>query len=56
LARQVEVNALGTVWDLMLVKPYRDGGPAITAWDMAGLQAAVQARGTLNRPGDRDQG
>ncbi len=23
------MNALNTVWDLMLVKPYRDGGPAL---------------------------
>ena len=26
---EFEVNALGTVWDLMLLKPYRDGGPPI---------------------------
>jgi len=53
---ELEVNALGTPWDLMLVKPYRDGGPAINAWDIAGLKAAVDVRGTLNKPGDRDQG
>jgi hypothetical protein len=53
---ELEVNALGTPWDLMLVKPYRDGGPAISAWDMAGLRIGVDVRGTLNRPGDRDQG
>ena len=53
---EIEINALGTVWDLMLVQPYRDGGPAIHAWDIAGLQSAVHVRGTLNAPGDRDQG
>ena len=53
---ELEVNALGTPWDLMLVKPYRDGGPAINAWDIAGLQVGVDVRGTLNRPGDRDDG
>jgi hypothetical protein len=53
---ELELNALNTVWDLMLVKPYRDGGPAITAWDVAGLRSAVALRGTLNRPGDRDEG
>jgi hypothetical protein len=53
---ELEVNALGTAWDLMLIKPYRDGGPAIHAWDIAGLQAGVDIRGTLNRPGDRDEG
>lgn len=53
---ELEVNALNTVWDLMLVQPYRDGGPAIHAWDIAGLRTAVRVRGTLNRPGDRDEG
>ncbi len=33
---ELEVNALGTQWDLMLIKPYRDGGRAIDAWDIAG--------------------
>jgi hypothetical protein len=53
---ELEVNALGTPWDLMLIKPYRDGGPAIHAWDIAGLRVGVDVRGTLNRPGDRDDG
>src|SRR4051812_35879824 len=53
---ELEVNALGTPWDLMLIKPYRDGGPAINAWEIAGLQARVDVKGTLNRPGDRDEG
>jgi hypothetical protein len=53
---ELEVNAYGTVWDLMLVQPYRDGGPAVHAWDIAGLEARVDVRGTINRPGDRDDG
>lgn len=53
---ELEINALGTVWDLLLVKPYRDGGPAIDAWDIAGLRSAVRVRGTLNDPGDIDTG
>ena len=53
---ELEVNALGTAWDLLLARPYRDGGPALHAWDIAGLQVGVQVRGTLNQPGDRDQG
>lgn len=53
---ELEVNALGTPWDLLLVRPYRDGGPALHAWDIAGLQVGVDVQGTLNRPGDRDQG
>ena len=53
---ELEVNALATPWDLLLIKPYRDGGPAIHAWDIDGLQVGVHVRGTLNRPGDRDEG
>ena len=53
---ELEVNALATPWDLMLIKPYRDGGPAINGWDLAGLRVGVDVRGTLNRPGDQDEG
>ena len=53
---ELEINALNTVWDLLLVQPYRDGGPAIHGWDIAGLRTAVDLRGTINRPGDRDHG
>ena len=53
---ELEVNAAGTPWDLLLIKPYRDGGPAIHAWDIAGLRVGVRVRGTLNTPGDRDEG
>jgi hypothetical protein len=53
---ELEVNALGTVWDLLLVRPYRDGGPPIDAWDIAGLQVGVHVDGTLNRPDDIDTG
>jgi len=53
---ELEVNPLGTVFDLMLIQPYRDGGPPIIAWDVAGLRLGIDVRGTLNRPGDRDQG
>jgi hypothetical protein len=53
---ELELNALNTVWDLLLLKPYRDGGPAVNAWDIQGLKTAVAIRGTLNRPGDVDSG
>ncbi|MEK7667442.1 MAG: carbohydrate-binding family 9-like protein, partial [Gemmatimonadota bacterium] len=53
---ELEVNALGTAWDLFLVMPYRDGGPAINGWDIHGLQVGVRVDGTLNRPGDTDRG
>ena len=53
---ELEVNALGTEWDLFLVKPYRDGGPAIDSWDIQGLKTAVSVNGTLNDPTDEDIG
>ncbi len=53
---ELELNALGTVWDLFLVKPYRDGGPALHAWDIQGLKSAVAVQGTLNDARDKDRG
>jgi hypothetical protein len=53
---ELEINALDTVWDLMLIKPYRDGGPAIDAWDIQGLRTGVEVDGTLNDPTDEDRG
>ncbi|SEM72253.1 carbohydrate-binding family 9-like protein [Paenibacillus sp. OV219] len=47
---EFEINALNTVWDLLLVKPYRDGGPPVDAWDIAGLKTAVHIVGELNNP------
>jgi Carbohydrate family 9 binding domain-like len=53
---EFEMNALNTVWDLLLIQPYRDGGPALNGWDIAGLKSAVGIRGTINQPSDRDEG
>lgn len=53
---EVEINALGTVWDLFLSEPYRDGGKAMTEWDIEGLRSAVSVRGTMNDPADQDEG
>jgi hypothetical protein len=52
---ELETNALCTVWDLFLVKPYRDSGPAIHAWDIQGLKTKVFVDGTINTPGDKDK-
>ncbi len=53
---ELEINAFGTEWDLLLVKPYRDGGPAVDSWDIKGLKTAVHVDGTINNPGDSDEG
>lgn len=52
---EYEVNALGTEWDLMLTKPYRDNGAALNSWNMNGVKSAVSLYGTLNDPSDVDQ-
>ncbi len=52
---ELEINALNTVWDLLLVRPYRDGGPAVHSWDIQGLRTAVDLKGTLNDPRDEDK-
>lgn len=51
---ELEVNALNTVWDLLLTRPYRDGGKPLTNWDMPSLETAVDINGTLNNPSDSD--
>ncbi len=49
---ELEINALNTVWDLLLTKPYRDSGKALDSFDIKGLRSAVHIEGTLNQPGD----
>lgn len=53
---ELEINALGTFWDLMLTQPYRDGGNAIDAWDIRGLKRGIAVQGSLNNPTDTDSG
>lgn len=52
---EYEINALGTDWDLRLVKPYRDGGPALNEWEIPGLRKAVHVQGTINDYSDVDE-
>ncbi|WP_419163029.1 carbohydrate-binding family 9-like protein [Candidatus Palauibacter sp.] len=53
---ELEINALGTEFDLFLDKPYRRKGKANVGWDMEGLRTAVRLEGTLNDPSDGDAG
>ena len=54
---ELEINALNTVWDLFLTKPYRElGSPVINDWNITGLKSAVHVNGTLNNPSDIDTG
>ena len=53
---EFEMNALNTVWDLFLPRPYRDGGEADNSWDIEGLRTAARVEGTINDPSDVDRG
>lgn len=53
---EFEINALNTGWDLLLPRPYKDGGKAVDSWEIPGLKTAVHVRGTHNDPRDADQG
>jgi len=52
---ELEVNALGTIWELSLPRPYRAGGPARLGTNLEGLRCAVRVDGTLNDPSDTDR-
>ncbi|UJH66351.1 carbohydrate-binding family 9-like protein [Allomuricauda sp. SCSIO 65647] len=51
---ELELNALNTVWDLFLTKPYRNGATVLDSWDIQGLKSAISIEGTLNDPSDID--
>jgi len=51
---EFEMNALNTTWDLLLDKPYMDGGKPHNEWEMPGMKSAVHINGTLNDPSDKD--
>jgi len=52
---EFEMNALNTVWDLLLEMPYRDIEKANKhAWDIKGLNSGVAVYGSLNTSGDND--
>lgn len=55
---EIEVNQLGTIFDLSLEKPYRapSRGFIQFQWNCPGLQCAIHLDGTLNNPNDRDKG
>lgn len=53
---ELEVNALGTVWQLSLDKPYYLGGKATSPHQLDGVKVAVNVDGTLNDPTSIDRG
>jgi hypothetical protein len=53
---EIEINVLGTVFDLFLHRPYRENGPAEHGWDAEGMRCSITVHGSINDPSDRDQG
>ena len=52
---ELEVNALNTVWDLFITKPYRQGNAVLNDWTLTGLKSSVKIDGSLNDPTDIDK-
>lgn len=51
---EIEVNAFGTIWDLMLTKAYKYGGKPLNSWDLKGLKTGIHINGTRNDPSKPD--
>ena len=52
---EIEVNPLNVVFDLLLSKPWADGGQGLAQWNPE-FASAVGIVGTINEAGDEDQG
>ena len=52
---EFEMNALNTLWELTLDKPYRNDGTVHSPDNIAGLKSAVHVNGSINNPADTDR-
>lgn len=53
---EIEMNALNTVMDLFMNKPYKKGGNYDMNWNAEGMKTAVGLKGSLNEHHDVDTG
>lgn len=53
---ELEINALGSIWELNLPRPYGEGGSPRLGCNIEGLRRHVRIDGTLNDPRDLDRG
>ncbi len=53
---EIEVNAIGTIFDLYLPVPYRAGAKADHSWTAHGIRVAIHLDGTVNNSSDIDRG
>ncbi|TKG93781.1 carbohydrate-binding family 9-like protein [Puteibacter caeruleilacunae] len=52
---EFEMNALNTVWDLLLIRPYRQAEAVLDSWNYNGMKSGVHIEGTLNDGSDEDK-
>ncbi|MFT6808646.1 MAG: hypothetical protein ACJA01_001872 [Saprospiraceae bacterium] len=54
---EFELNALNTLWELILLRPYRadDRPKVLNNWNIPNIRTAVNINGSLNDPSDLDQ-
>ena len=54
---ELEVNAFNTLWDLILLRPYRTDHQhkVLNNWNIPNIKSAIHIEGTLNNPKDEDQ-
>ncbi|MCL3781501.1 carbohydrate-binding family 9-like protein [Prolixibacteraceae bacterium JC049] len=52
---EFEMNALNTVWDLLLLRPYRDHTAVLDHFNFNGLKTAVNIHGSINNSKDEDK-
>lgn len=52
---EFEVNALNTMFDLFMPKPYRNSSGPMIVYNGPGMKWAVDVQGTLNNPNDTDK-
>jgi len=53
---EFEINALGTIWELSLPRPYGDGGVPVLGCNIEGLISRVRVDGSVNDPSAPDRG
>jgi hypothetical protein len=53
---EIEVNQHPAIFDLYLQRMYREGGPAVHAWNCEGLRVELAFDGTRNNPNHADGG
>lgn len=54
---ELEINAFNTLWDLILLRPYRtdDKHKVLNNWNIPNIKTAIHIEGTLNNSKDEDQ-